>query len=400
MIQKIFIENFKAIYKAASFPLPFFTVFIGNNGTGKSSVMDALRILQLAINKDLNEAFKEWGGLNRIRNYNAYLSQETIDDTEINKKYEPITIALTALVNEKTYEYQVKINIGYYDNQDYYIVEHEELMCNGQPVFIANVLANKAQGKAIFFKPVATNQVEWVYNASRIWLGFYSPHISDELLEFSNYVKKWQFLYLNAHDMGQPVLRNRLYGAPRLDYTGRNIAEYLLWLKKEAPEYFDSLIRKMHFVLPYIKDIQSNVLEAFNSEIELLLYEASEKSQPLPGWLLSSGTLRILALLAMFETPERPSVLFIDEVENGLDPRTIGLLLSQIEDSFSDKSMQVVVTTHSPYFLDLVPLESIIVSEKADEGSTYHLPKDESSLSLWREKFSPGKLYTMGKLTK
>src|SRR5258708_4884230 len=163
MIQKIFIENFKAIYKAASFPFQFFTVFIGNNGTGKSSVMDALRILQLAINKDLNEAFKEWGGLNRIRNYNAYLSQEISEDTEVNRKYEPITIALSALVNEKIYEYQVRINTGYYDNQDYYIVEHEELICNGQPVFIADVLANKTQGKAIFFRPVTTNQVEWVY---------------------------------------------------------------------------------------------------------------------------------------------------------------------------------------------------------------------------------------------
>jgi predicted ATPase len=155
----------------------------------------------------------------------------------------------------------------------------------------------------------------------------------------------------------------------------------------------------MTFVLPYISDLQPHIQETFNREIELLLYETNENSSPLPGWLLSSGTLRVLALLVMFETPEKPSVLFVDEIENGLDPRTIGLLLSQVESVFADKSMQVIVTTHSPYFLDLVPLGSIIVAEKADEGSTYHIPKDETSLSLWKEKFSPGKLYTMGKLT-
>jgi predicted ATP-dependent endonuclease of OLD family len=101
----------------------------------------------------------------------------------------------------------------------------------------------------------------------------------------------------------------------------------------------------------------------------------------------------------MFETPRKPSVLFVDEIENGLDPRTIGLLLSQVESVFLTKSMQVVFTTHSPYFLDLVPLESIIVAEKDDRGSTYHIPKDEKSLNLWKDKFSPGRLYTMGKLT-
>jgi len=157
----------------------------------------------------------------------------------------------------------------------------------------------------------------------------------------------------------------------------------------------------MRFVLPYITNLESHVVkETINTEIELLLYESDDKNKPIPGWLLSSGTLRILALLAMFETPNKPSVLFVDEIENGLDPRTIGLLLSQVESVFSDKSMQVIVTTHSPYFLDMVPLDSIIVSEKINGGSVYVVPKNQKNLKAWKEKFSPGKLYTMGKLTK
>jgi predicted ATPase len=192
-----------------------------------------------------------------------------------------------------------------------------------------------------------------------------------------------------------------LRGREKLNYDGKNIAEYLLWLRTEAPEDFSNLIRKMQFVLPYIKDLVPHVLEqTVNKEVEILLYEKQHNSKPLPGWLLSSGTLRILALLAMFDTPDKPTVLFIDEIENGLDPRTIGLLLSQIESVFTTRSMQVVVSTHSPYFLDLVPIESLIVSEKDAGGSSYHIPKDENSLQKWRERFSPGKLYTMGKLTK
>jgi predicted ATPase len=155
----------------------------------------------------------------------------------------------------------------------------------------------------------------------------------------------------------------------------------------------------MQFVLPYVSSIEPHIIkETINTQVELLLHETNGRN-PIPGWLLSSGTLRILALLAVFESPIKPSVLFVDEIENGLDPRTIGLLLSQIQSVFMDMSMQVIVTTHSPYFLDMVPLESIVVSDKINGGSIYEIPRNDSSLQAWKDKFSPGKLYTMGKLT-
>jgi predicted ATPase len=397
MIQKIFIENFKAIYRAADFPIQPFTVFIGNNGTGKSSIIEALRVLQIALNNDLNEAFEEWGGLDKIRNYNAFLVSKNAEGKE-KKSFNPLIIGVTSLINEKIYEYQIQINVT--PDGIYYVVEHEELLCDGAPVFIANATANKIDGKATFYKTITGSAIDWEYKANTLCLGFHSPYISNELEEFSRYIRNWQFLYLNAHNMGKPVAQDRVYRTIKLEYDGRNIADHLLWLKNSGQEFMDGLIRKMRFVLPYINDLQPHILEeTINREIELLLYE-SNHSEPLPGWLLSSGTLRILALLCMFETPQKPSVLFIDEIENGLDPRTIGLLLSEIEGVYRDRSMQVVVTTHSPYFLDLVPLESIVVSEKGSEGSSYHIPKNEENLKVWKDKFSAGKLYTMGKLTK
>jgi predicted ATPase len=397
MIQKISIENFKAIYKAVDFPVQPFTVFIGNNGTGKSTVIEALRVLQMAVNGGLNTAFEEWGGLDRIRNYNASSSDKGIRDNVV-KRFEPLRIGLTALVSEKIYEYKVQINV--LPDGVFYVVESEELYCNNEPVFIAKIIGNENNGTITFYKTIAGKEITELYRANRLRIGFQSPYISEELEEFTKYIYNWQFLYLNAHTMGKPVQQDRVYKIIKLDYEGRNIADYLMRLKDQGVEYLDNIIRKMRFVLPYISNIEPHILEeTINREIELLLYEANENSKPIPGWLLSSGTLRILALLAMFEAPIKPSVLFVDEVENGLDPRTIGLLLSQVESVFLAKSMQVIFTTHSPYFLDLVPLENIIVAEKDGKGSTYHIPANERDLNTWKEKFSPGKLYTMGKLT-
>jgi predicted ATPase len=401
MIQKVFVENFKAIHTGTDLQIQPFTVFIGNNGTGKSSIIEALRALQTAVAFDLEKAFKEWGGLERIRNYKAELPKKDVGGFGIYPDvFEPFIIGLSALVKEKIYDYKAQINL----ESGYYIVEEEELKCDKKLVFTSKITKGKEMPEVFYYEGNGQKyEFPFRHDGRSLILSFKgSPsYFFKELTSFSRYIEDWQFLHLNAHSMGLPVEEDKLNRVKKLDLEGRNIAEYLLWLREQGEEYLDSLIQKMRFVLPYITNIESKeVKETINKTIELALYESGEKNKPIPGWLLSSGTLRVLALLAMFETPSKPSVLFIDEIENGLDPRTIGLLLSQIESVFNDKSMQVIVTTHSPFFLDMVPLESVIVSEKFEGGSIYDIPKNQMSLNAWKEKFSPGKLYTMGKLTR
>jgi predicted ATPase len=349
----------------------------------------------------LEKAFKEWGGLERIRNYKAELPKKDVGGFGIYPDvFEPFIIGLSALVKEKIYDYKAQINL----ESGYYIVEEEELKCDKKLVFTSKITKGKEMPEVFYYEGNGQKyEFPFRHDGRSLILSFKgSPsYFFQELTSFSRYIEDWQFLHLNAHSMGLPVEEDKLNRVKKLDLEGRNIAEYLLWLREQGEEYLDSLIQKMRFVLPYITNIESKeVKETINKTIELALYESGEKNKPIPGWLLSSGTLRVLALLAMFETPSKPSVLFIDEIENGLDPRTIGLLLSQIESVFNDKSMQVIVTTHSPFFLDMVPLESVIVSEKFEGGSIYDIPKNQMSLNAWKEKFSPGKLYTMGKLTR
>ena len=88
-----------------------------------------------------------------------------------------------------------------------------------------------------------------------------------------------------------------------------------------------------------------------------------------------------------------------DEIENGLDPRTIGLLLNEIRNETTTGGMQVVITTHSPYLLDQLPIESIITTEKPVNFCKYHIPATEERLKVWIEKFTPGRLYITGKFS-
>jgi predicted ATP-dependent endonuclease of OLD family len=61
---------------------------------------------------------------------------------------------------------------------------------------------------------------------------------------------------------------------------------------------------------------------------------------------------------------------------------------------------QVIVTTHSPYLLDLLTLEHLVVVERDAEGHPRFIrPADNENLQTWAQEFAPGKLYTMGNLT-
>ena len=108
---------------------------------------------------------------------------------------------------------------------------------------------------------------------------------------------------------------------------------------------------------------------SITQEIERrVLLEMTEENFKIPGWLLSTGTLRILALLACLRHPYPPPLLVVEEVENGLDPRTINLLVEEFRAAINEKKTQIIVTTHSPYLLDLLDLSQIVVVERVEGG--------------------------------
>jgi AAA15 family ATPase/GTPase len=73
----------------------------------------------------------------------------------------------------------------------------------------------------------------------------------------------------------------------------------------------------------------------------------------------SDGTLRLLAFLAAFLGPQPSSFYFFEELENGIHPTRLSLLLDLIENQVKNKNIQVVATTHSPELLGRLSKESL-----------------------------------------
>ena len=116
--------------------------------------------------------------------------------------------------------------------------------------------------------------------------------------------------------------------------------------------------------------------------------------------MLSTGTLRMLALLALLRHPNPPPLIVVEEIENGLDPRSIHLIVEEIRNAVLSGTTQVIITTHSPYLLDLLTLEHLVVVERDAQGHPrFTQPAGQANLQRWAAEFAPGKLYTMGNLT-
>jgi predicted ATPase len=160
---------------------------------------------------------------------------------------------------------------------------------------------------------------------------------------------------------------------------------------------FDGIVETLQFILPYASDLQPALTSELERNVYLQLTEADFK---VPGWLLSTGTMRLVALLALLRHPTPPPLIVIEEIENGLDPRTIHLIVDEIRRVIESGKSQIIITTHSPYLLDLLHISQIVLVERDEIGQpVFSRPADQESLGEWAKKFSPGKLYTMGQLS-
>ncbi len=95
----------------------------------------------------------------------------------------------------------------------------------------------------------------------------------------------------------------------------------------------------------------------------------------------SDGTLLVLAYLAILYSPRPPRMLLIEEPENGIHPKRLQDVLTILKELVAEQShTQVVLTTHSPYVVDLFQPEQVSLCTRAQDGSVRVRRLSESSI--------------------
>ncbi|WP_437338436.1 AAA family ATPase [Sorangium sp. So ce394] len=178
-----------------------------------------------------------------------------------------------------------------------------------------------------------------------------------------------------------------------LGLHGENFASFLGRIKSR-PKDFARLIERVRAHYPRLVDIHVRRKSYGWTHLEVTEKWNGEQAT-FNARQVSDGLLRIIAVAAMHEMREAPSVLLIDEIENGLHPRLLGGLVAMLEELTKTGSTQVIATTHSPITLNYVSSpESVLLVTRGKGGGVRVTPMNETrSFQELREHFELGELW-------
>jgi predicted ATPase len=155
-----------------------------------------------------------------------------------------------------------------------------------------------------------------------------------------------------------------------LSSNGRNLAGVLDQLRDREPERFDALNREMGRWLPEFERI---LFDTPSSGERSFLLRTREGEHKIPASELSQGTLIALAILTLAYIPDPPPIVCLEEPDRGIHPRLLRDIRDAIyrlsyPENYGEKRnpVQVIATTHSPYFLDLFKdhPEEVVIADK------------------------------------
>ncbi len=394
-LQSFRLKNFKAVQDSRIIKFTPLTIFIGNNGSGKSSIIEGLEMLYTLITSNLDTAILPWHDFRYILNQAVAHEPQTKTPPWMRPySANPMSFELRSRLEDK-FNVVYTLDITDEPNGDELFIREETLRQTGRNVPTINFERNDSghvTGKYVIDteKTIEANVQDGISLLNLSHSDF--PYD----LSLRTFIQDWQFVSLVPQKMGDPRRQRRATSRIKLEKDGSNIAEYLLDIRNRDKDAFDGIAEALQQILPYSQDLQI----ALTSELDRSVYpQLAEGNFKVPGWLLSTGTLRVLALLALLRHPEPPPLIIIEEIENGLDPQSVNLIISEMRDAINDGKTQIIITTHSPYLLDLVSLDHIVLVERVDGKPVFNRPGDNDQLQQWAKSFSLGTLYTAGRLS-
>ena len=359
------LHRFKAAYGPAPIPLGVFNVLIGRNGAGKSTLLEALQWIDTAVRHTTNVACDRFNGIHDLINHRG----PTYPGFRLLARLESAGGSFAQYsceVHEEANQARVaweKLEMG------------DELQPRGTLVLDTNEIGVRVSDSAQLKvrDRLALSRIEEFLPEARFGI------TGRDIAAF------WEnavFLRLEPTDLARGGPLKRASADPLLDEIGATLTALIDDLDEDGRE---DLIEMLQSVLPDIRQVEvirgsdnRSGHYALTEEIASQDGTGPTKFQ-IPSWMLSEGTRRMTAIFALLARRPGPSLLCIEEVENGLDPIAVRKVLRLLE-AASRRGVQVILTTHSPWLLDEVPLETIQVVRRVQGDTTYtRLQEDPAS---------------------
>jgi len=136
------------------------------------------------------------------------------------------------------------------------------------------------------------------------------------------------------------------------------------YLKRERPERFQDWLAHVREPLEGIQGIDTRLREEDRHRYLLIRYDNGVE---VPSWVVSDGTLRMLALTLLAYLPNRDAVFLIEEPENGIHPRAVEAVYQSLASVYDG---QVFLATHSPVILSCADAKNVLCFAQDQDGAT------------------------------
>ncbi len=198
-------------------------------------------------------------------------------------------------------------------------------------------------------------------------------------------------LVLSSEEMRRPSPPSRARGYLP---DGSNLPHVVHALESEHPARFEEWLRHVREALPDLESVTTREREEDRHRHLVLRYRSGLEA---PSWLVSDGTLRLLALTLLAYEPEATGLYLIEEPENGIHPGAVETVFQSLSSVYG---AQVLLATHSPVVVSMAELEQVLCFARTSEGATDVVRGSEHPrLREWKGHVDLGTLLASGVLS-
>lgn len=348
-IKRITIKNYRSITDL-TVEMPDLMVLVGENGSGKSNFVSALRFLSDAV-INLSLAIERGGGIAHIKH-----QSHGHDDNP-----SQFLIEVVININENDYTYGVAISTSSTSDmiQQEYCRHNDKTLFDYQHGIWKTTPYNLPVGRLSnnLILPLLTNYVEF-----------------ENIYTFLRDIRLYAIHPKNIRHDFQKTSDNKM-----LMENGENLASVLYHIQQNAPHIHDDIIEYLSLILDveaiHVKEIEPDyLLTTLNYSNQNRFTLAQE----------SDGTVRLLSLLTALYQPYRPSLTIIEEPELFIHSGILAMLCDAIQES--GLRQQIIITSHSPDLITRFDADTIRVVELTDDGTKID-GMDDRLLQVVTEKF-------------
>lgn len=344
MLTTLAVANYRSL-RDLVLPLRKLTLVTGANGSGKSSLYRALRLLADASRNGAVAALARegglpstlWAGPERI----GKAVREGRHPVQGTVRTKPVALRLGFAGDDYGYAIDLGLPIPSRTmfGQDPQI--KRECLWHGEILKPSALVADRAVGNL----RIRDENGRWSDERHPIGLSdsmiseFANPHVAPELVLVRDRIRSWRFYDQFRTDSGSPARASQVGTlTPVLDHDGTDLAAAVQTIREIGDG--DALDEAVDNAFP-----GSRVRVVERDGWFDLRFQQHGLLRPLAAAELSDGTLRYLLLVAALLTPRPPELLVLNEPETSLHPDLLASLAALI--TTASTRTQLVVVSHA-----------------------------------------------------